>query len=148
MKNTREIATEYRMAQWTEVMRERQSSGLSIIGYCRREGIKADRYFYWQRKLRKAAINLASPNLELLPPTAETIAPVPAGWTQVTKESNERSSLSIPIENSNISNESIVDKSITSSEVTIDIGKCRVTVNDAMNTELLSKVCKVLVELC
>lgn len=137
MKNTREVAMEYRMAQWTEVMRERQSSGLSIIGYCRQEGIKPDRYFYWQRKLRKAAMNTISPMANLELQSTETVAEVPAGWTQVTT-----------IKDSHINNESHADKTKNGSEVIIDIGKCRVTVNDAMKTELLSKVCKVLVELC
>jgi len=134
MKKTREIATEYRMTQWTEVMRERQSSGLSIIGYCRREGIKPDRYFYWQRKLRAAAINAASVNLELLPPTTETVAAVPTGWTQV-RAAQE-------------TNVSKVWKNEDNSKLTIEIGKCRVSVSTATDTELLEKVCKMLVTLC
>ena len=137
MKNTKEIATEYQMGQWAEVMRDRATSGLNIRAYCRREGIHPNRYHYWQRKLRETAINTANPKFGLLRDKAETIAPVPAGWTQVTA-----------IEDENINNESIADKTTASSEVTIEIGKCRVTAKDDTNTELLSKVFKVLVNLC
>jgi len=38
-KNAKEIATEYRMAQWAGIMRERAESGLSIVKYCAREGM-------------------------------------------------------------------------------------------------------------
>ena len=34
------------------------------------------------------------------------------------------------------------------SEVTIEIGKCRVKASETTNSELLTKVCRVLVELC
>ena len=53
--NTREIASEYRLAHWAEVMRERKESGLSIKAFCKNAGFHENIYFYWQRKLREAA---------------------------------------------------------------------------------------------
>ena len=50
MVKTREIASEYRMAHWTDVMQERNTSGLSIKAYCKSIGIRTNVYFYWQRK--------------------------------------------------------------------------------------------------
>jgi len=95
-------------------------SGLNIKVFCEREGLKTDRYHYWQRKLRDAAA-------ELMPIGVEE-ATVPAGWTQV-KTAGEKN---MP----------------EGTGVTIEIGKCRVEVNDTSDIGLLTKVCKALMELC
>jgi len=55
MQNTREIAEQYRLSHWAEVMSRRQASGQSIKGFCRTEEIHQNVYYYWQRKLREAA---------------------------------------------------------------------------------------------
>ena len=55
MINTREIAEEYRLSHWSQIMQERIKSGLSIKAYCKQIGICGNTYFYWQRKLREAA---------------------------------------------------------------------------------------------
>jgi hypothetical protein len=120
MKNTREMANEYRLAQWAEVMRARVESGLSIRAYCRREGYHPNRYFYWQRRLREAAA------AELLPVEVKTPQPVPSGWTQIEAEA----------------------KKAESGGIVIEIGKSRIAVTDSTDTELLTKICGVLMELC
>ena len=53
--NTREIATEYRLAHLAGIMRERNESGLSVKAFCAKAGLHENNYFYWQRKLREAA---------------------------------------------------------------------------------------------
>ena len=53
--NTREIASEYRLAHWAKIMRERIESGASIKAFCKKIGIHENTYFYWQKKLREAA---------------------------------------------------------------------------------------------
>lgn len=53
--NTREIAVEYRLSHWAQIMRDRSQSGQSIRSYCKSAGIHENVYFYWQRKLREAA---------------------------------------------------------------------------------------------
>lgn len=53
--NTREIAAEYRLAHWTQIIRERNESGLSVKAYCKNAGFHENVYYYWQRKLREAA---------------------------------------------------------------------------------------------
>ena len=55
MIDSRQIAAEYRLAHWAEIMRERHESGLNIRAYCERMGIEENTYFYWQRKLRLEA---------------------------------------------------------------------------------------------
>jgi hypothetical protein len=127
MKNTREIAKEYRMSYWAGIMRERAESGLSIRAYCAREGMHVNRYHYWQRRLRAAAVECGTSSL-VVRAKAETVSPVPAGWTQVTSAAENVS----PVV----------------SELTIEIGKCRVSANEGTDTELLAKICKVLVSLC
>jgi len=53
--NTREIATEYRLSHWSQVIQNRVESGLSIKAYCSKTAICENTYYYWQRKLREAA---------------------------------------------------------------------------------------------
>ena len=53
--NTREIAAEYRLAHWSQVIQNRIESGLSIKSYCSKTAICENTYYYWQRKLREAA---------------------------------------------------------------------------------------------
>lgn len=52
--NTREIAKEYRLSHWAQIVKEREESGLSIESFCKNAGIHANSYFYWQRKLRES----------------------------------------------------------------------------------------------
>jgi len=55
MVNTREVAAEYRLSHWAQIMQERKKSGSSIRAYCKQIGVCENTYFYWQRRLRKAA---------------------------------------------------------------------------------------------
>ena len=101
-------------------MRRRVESGLNIKVFCEREGLKTDRYHYWQRKLRDAAVGLV--------PMEVDKPPVPAGWTQIN---------------------TTVEKAMPEGTgVTIEVGKCRVSVENTSDMELLTKVCKALMSLC
>jgi len=53
--DTRDIAAEYRLAHWAQIMRNRIDSGLSIRAFCENAGIRENTYFYWQKKLRETA---------------------------------------------------------------------------------------------
>ena len=119
-----EVASEYRLSHWAGVIKERNTSGLSIKAYCESIGVRPNVYFYWQRKLREAACQ------ELLPMPATNGAhqPTPNGWavcavTQppATAETNT---------------------------ITIEIGKSRVTAGTGVNLEHLSNVCRMLMLLC
>lgn len=52
--NTRKIASEYRLAYWTQIMRRKRESGLNVKAFCESEGFHENKYYYWQRKLREA----------------------------------------------------------------------------------------------
>ena len=119
--DTREIATEYRMSQWAQILRERKESGLSVRAYCKTAGIHENKYFYWQKKLREAACE----DIQKTTPK-ETGAAAPNGWAicEIEKAETERGT------------------------VYIEIGKSRITVTADTDRALLSKACQVLVELC
>ena len=80
MMNTRYIAAELRLSHWSEIMRERKESGLSIKAFCESRGFHTNVYFYWQRKLREAVCE----HLE----TADTRLTV-SGFTEVSLEVSE-----------------------------------------------------------
>jgi len=117
--NTREIAEEYRLSHWSGIMQERRASGLSIKAFCKNAGFHENAYYYWQRKLREAAVTeLAERN-----PGKELI---PIGWTRVT-----------PTEN-------LPENAISEGSLEIDISGCRVTVNSETSPGLIIKVCRAL----
>jgi len=128
MINTREIATEYRLSHWAQIIHERIESGLTIKAYCKQIGICGNTYHYWQRKLREAACQ------ELLPvvskqKTKEKISSTqiaPAGWAVCETTPSESN-----------------DKSIV-----IEIGKSRITADGGTDLEMLANVCRMLMSLC
>ena len=123
MINTREIAAEYRISHWSQIMQERTASGLSITAYCERSGIHQNVYHYWQRKLCEAAVIASSQSEnETTPPTA-----APQGWA-ICETKNLPSQIEETVE--------------------IKIGKSSISVTTSTNPELLSNICKLLMELC
>ena len=111
--NTREIAEEYRLSHWSEKMRERQELGLSIKAYCEQQGFHENVYYYWQRKLLKAACTE-------LAVKGQGGGLVPNGWTQLTVAEAER----------------------VKSTLTIEINGCCVAVSAETDPELLARVCR------
>jgi len=53
--DTRQVAEEYRLAHWAGIAQERKESGLGVRAFCSSTGITESSYYYWQRKMRKAA---------------------------------------------------------------------------------------------
>lgn len=70
--NTREVAQQYRLKQWIELIRERRSSGQTIAGWCAERNIRESSYYYWLKRVRKAACE-ALPSLKA---EDNTIVPV------------------------------------------------------------------------
>jgi len=58
--NAREATAEYRLCHWSQIIREQKESGLSITAFCKQAGFHENRYYYWQKKLREAAIEQLS----------------------------------------------------------------------------------------
>lgn len=47
---------QFRMEEWAKLIRECQSSGMKVNDWCAANGVTHDAYYYWLRKLRKAAM--------------------------------------------------------------------------------------------
>jgi len=52
--DTREIAKEYRITHWAQILQERRASGKSIRAYCHEADI-CENVYYWQRRMREVA---------------------------------------------------------------------------------------------
>ena len=121
--NSREIAAEYRLNHWAQIMQERSESGMSIKAYCESIGLHQNVYHYWQRKLREAAITVTNAQKET---GTELAAQVPQGWALCETEKLQSAQ----------------------GQIEIKIGKSCVIVNADTSQELLSKVCRTLMSLC
>ena len=124
MVNTREIAQEYRLSHWSEIMRERQDSGMSIRGYCKSIGLHENVYYYWQRRLREAASNESLP---IINPPASGGSIVPNGWAVCGVTGHD------------------VKKD---SSLVVEVGKFKVAINYTEDIELFTRVCQALLPLC
>jgi len=122
--NTHDIAMEYRLSHWATILKDRKESGLNVTAYCKTIGVHPNTYFYWQKKLRE---NVCNEFLQIASISQKNeLNTVPAGWAvceAVKPEPNEN-------------------------VIYIEIGKCRVMVNENSASELIGKICRVLTELC
>jgi len=125
MINTREIAEEYRLTHWAQVMAERTQRGMTVKAFCEHIGICGNTYFYWQRRVREAAAK------QLEQQAAGSQALVPSGWTQISATKEEPSA------------EGTVEKVLP-----IEIGGYRIMASESTDSALLEKVCRVLGALC
>ena len=115
--NTRDIAADYRLAHWAQIMQERVDRKLNIRAYCEETGIHENTYFYWQKKLREAACaGMQTAGL------ANGKSIVPKGWTAL----------------------SVKEESFQSQGLTVEVNGCRVRVLVDTNPVLLVKVCRAL----
>jgi putative transposase len=123
--NTREIAKEYRLSHWAEVLRERSASGLSVKEFCKAAGIQENVYYYWQRKLREAACEELAARAR-----REAVNPekclIPTGWALCKAEDSNSSKKSLAVE----------------------INGFRVHIESETDPELVAKVCRTLKSLC
>ena len=53
--NTREVARQYRLNQWIEIIQECRSSGQTISSWCATHNVKPQSYYYWLKIVRTAA---------------------------------------------------------------------------------------------
>jgi putative transposase len=119
--NTREIATAYRISQWTQALQERKESGESIKEFCQRKGVSRNTYFYWQRKLRETVCREIIPAQQ----AAGEQTMIPSGWAVCEAAAPEAAKTLI-----------------------IEIGKSRISAGPDTDMELLGKVCRELMSLC
>lgn len=120
--NTREIATEFRLSHWAQIMQERAASGQSIRAYCMANGIGTNVYFYWQRKLREAAAEQLGDAQR-----GQLQALVPSGWAAIS------------------ASEEAVEQA---GGLTLHVGGVEIQVHQGFDEELLASVCRALTPQC
>lgn len=128
--NTREIAEEYRLSHWEQVMRKRQESGLSIKAFCKKAGFHENVYYYWQRKLREAACEQMT-ELQL-----------PAQKTSLTAPAFAEVKLTEPPEHQALSGE------VSDGQIHIEIGEIRINADSRYPSDKLTMLLKQLIQLC
>jgi len=74
--DTRNVAAEYRMARWAEIIEQRASRRESVRQYCKNNGIRENIYYYWQKKLRRQICDGVK---------ASSDQQVPGGWIRLEK---------------------------------------------------------------
>jgi len=52
----REATHVYRLHKWIEIVSQCRSSGKTVKAWCEGNGVNIKSYYYWQRKVREAAI--------------------------------------------------------------------------------------------
>ena len=130
--DTRKIAAEYRLAHWTQIIRDQKESRLCISKYCESAGIHKNTYYYWLRKLREATCSeLQEVQQNSSIDSAQSIIPV--GWAVCETQNKE---------------EVIFSAETETNSVVVDIGHCSVRVTTNTDQNLLSQVCRMLVALC
>jgi len=121
--NTREIAEEYRLGHWAQVMQDRANSGQSIAAYCTQRGIGRHSYFYWQKKLRETAAQ----QMGVVQPE-QSQALVPSGWAAV-----------------RLAEESAPEQA---GGLTLRVGGAEIEVRQGFDEALLASVCRALTQSC
>jgi len=123
--NTRKLANEYRLAHWAKIINDRKESGLNVKSYCESAGIQESAFYYWQKKLREAAsLQMVVQNNPAEIKSAIT-QPTPNGWVSCEIQRG------IPGNNA----------------IQLEIGKCKITVSNGTDIDLLTKICRALVSI-
>lgn len=115
--DTQKIASQFRLSDWGEAVKERIASGQSVRAFCEVKGIGTSAYYYRQKKVREAACT------ELVRVQKSEDGLVPSGWAQIAKP-----------------------EAVTGIEstLTIEVCGCHITANIDTDMELLAKVCRLL----
>jgi hypothetical protein len=53
--DTREVANQYRLNKWTEIVRQCRNSGQKVAVWCAENNVNTTSYYYWLRRIRQAA---------------------------------------------------------------------------------------------
>lgn len=81
---------EFRIQQWSNIIRACQSSGQTVVSWCADNGINVKTYYYWLRKLR-----LKSLPEQTLPAEKKMETPVPFARLEVQSPVNTQAAVVI-----------------------------------------------------
>lgn len=114
----REATHVYRLHHWAEKIGQCHNSGMTVTAWCESQNINIKSYYYWQKQVREAA----SAELMKAQNCNSEKGLVPNGWAQVSEPA----------------------LSTCENVLTIEISGCRITANEKTDSELLTKVCRIL----
>lgn len=112
--DVQKVTAQYRLSKWAKIIQVQRDSGQNIKEFCLEEGISKNQYFYWQRKLKNAALT----ELAL---QSEPLDTAPNTWLRLTPP-----------------------KVQTKTALDIEISGFHINVNHETDPELLKKVCRIL----
>ena len=64
MDEVTQVKNQYRMEQWTQLIKECQFSGLPVKTWCTQNDVRESSYYYWLKKLRKDAYQQQLPTTQ------------------------------------------------------------------------------------
>lgn len=71
------VKTKFRMEQWTQLVQDQQSSGMSVKAWCQQSQIKETSYYYWLKRIRQQACSQEMVATQLEPDGPVTFAKLP-----------------------------------------------------------------------
>lgn len=93
--DTKSLVAQYRGEQWIQILQELKESGKTVKVFCRERNLSLNAYYYWQRKLREAA-------LENLQKSSSSSNIAPKGWMQLAEVNSAKEKIEIEINGCNI----------------------------------------------
>lgn len=63
--DTKVATTHIRIQQWTEIIQDWNTSGLTVDNYCESHGLSRNQYYYWLRKVKTRILESAPQLVEL-----------------------------------------------------------------------------------
>jgi len=126
--NTRKAAAEYRVARWTQALRERVAEKESIKAFCERKGVSRNTYFYWQRKLRETACE----QLSMIAAASEQPKLPSPVFAEV-----KIAEIEVPAEKA---------EPTIGSQIMLEIGGIKITTDSSYPTERLAALCRELIQ--
>ena len=61
--NTTQIVHQTNLNKWTDIIREQQSSSLTVKDWCSQHQVSKDQFYYWKRKLKDTFVESPLPDI-------------------------------------------------------------------------------------
>jgi hypothetical protein len=140
--DTRRIAGQFRLREWSEAVMERMEKGQTVKAFCAQLGITKSCYYYRQRAVREAACAALEQPRDRKPATA------PAGWALLTPSAGTQPSLSAGTQPVLPAAALAEDAPSAGGRIVVEVGPCRIAVDASTDTRLLTRVCHALASPC
>jgi len=99
MDEVTQVKNRFRMEQWMQIIKDCQSSDLTVKEWCAQNEIKQQSYYYWLKKIRKAACE----QLPAIQTEAELSKPVEFAKLQVNPSNHyQQSAVMIHLPNASV----------------------------------------------